>query len=185
MSPWYEVYDNDQVHMLTRMQAARMTVTATVALMFAIGCMAFGLEGTLPIVVAAPAGVGALVLFAWRCGKQLRQLRRLVWCVKLCDREIVGYDYARRKITIPWSSAERIELGDRSLVVVGPNTDLLEVAHLFPDFPEVSHRIADYAEDHQVPLFISGKPWQQLNLYEVYPFLSEDTPSSTHGSAAA
>ncbi|MEX1054628.1 MAG: hypothetical protein WED81_01265, partial [Rhodothermales bacterium] len=85
----------------------------------------------------------------------------------------------------PWSSAERIDVGDRSLVVVGPNSESLEVAHLFPDFAEVSHRIAHYAESHRVPLFIGGKPWQQLDLYDVYPFLAEDTSSSTHGSAAA
>ena len=184
MTPWYEVYDNVQVHLLTRKQAAKMTATATVVLIFAIGCMAFGLEGTLPFLVAAPVGVSALVLFAWRSTKQLRRLRRIVWCIKLCDREIVGYDYARRKVVIAWSSAERIEVGDRSLVVVGPKSDSLEIAHLFPDFSEVSHRIAHYAESHRVPLFILGKPWQQLDLYDVYPFLSEDTSSPAHGSAA-
>ena len=184
MAPWYEVYDNVQVHLLTRTQAAKMTATATVVLMFSIGCLAFGLEGTLPILMAAPVGISAVVIFAWRSTRQLRRLRRLVWCIKLCDREIVGYDYARRKVTIGWSSAERIEVGDRSLVVVGPGSVSLEIAHLFPDFSEVSHRIAHYAEIHRVPLFVRGRPWQQLNLHDVYPFLSEDTSSPAHGSAA-
>ena len=40
----------------------------------------------------------------------LRELRAVAWCVKLSVHRVVGYDYARRKSTIPWTRVERIEL---------------------------------------------------------------------------
>ena len=121
------------------------------------------------------------------CAIRLRRLRRVVWCVKLSDREVVGYDYARRRMRIDWIDAERLELGEHGLAVVGPSPCVLEVPHLFPEFATLSHRMVRYAEFYEIPIFVGGQPWQQLDVYHLYPFLTETTspdhPPSTHGSA--
>ena len=178
MSPWYEVYDNAQMQLLTRNQAAKMTFRAAVAGAFVVACLSLGLSGSIPLLVAIALSAGALLLFGWWCGGRLRRLRRLVWCVKLSEAEVVGYDYARRKVAIRWADAERIEIGDRGLTIVGPHPDLVEIAHLFPDFSALSHRVVLYADRNRVPIFVNGVPWQQLDVYDLFPFLSEDASAT-------
>lgn len=175
MSAWYEVYDNVNVQLMTRKRAAAMTGAVTLAIMFSIMVLAFGLEGSLPLISAVGLIVSAWGGFAWWSLRRRQRLRRLVWCVKISDREIVGYDYARRKSALPWLDVDRIDVRDDALVVVGCEDVCLEIAHLFPEFAELSHRIMSYGDRHSIPVFIDGRPWQQLNVYEVYPFLIEAT----------
>lgn len=173
MSAWYEVYDNVDVQLMTRKRAAVMTGAVAVAIMFSIAALALGMEGSLPL----PAAIGLIALgwvgFSWWSLRRRRRLRRLVWCVKLSNREIVGYDYARRKSSLDWLDIDRIDVRDNALIVVGRGDVNLEIAHLFPEFAELSHRIMGYADEHSIPLFIEGRPWQQLNVLDVFPFLSE------------
>lgn len=185
MSSWYEVYDNVDVQLMARKRAATMTAVVTFVIMFSITCLAVGLEGSLPLLVVVPLIAAAWLVFAWWAAFRYRSLRRLVWCVKLSDLEIVGYDYARRKSEIEWRDVVRIEITDRALVVVGSGLTVLEISHLFADFAELSHRLVNYAEDYGVPVHVDGRPWQQIDIYDVFPFLTADTPSSpTHGSAS-
>ena len=185
MSSWYEVYDNVDVHLMTRKRAAAMTAIVTLVIMFSIASLAVGLEGSVPLPIAGLLIVAAWIVFGWWCALRYRSLRRQVWCVKLSDIEIVGYDYARRRSDVEWCRVARVEIGDAALFVVGRSGLTLEIAHLFQDFAELSHRIMHYAERYGIPVYIDGRPWQQLDVYDVYPFLHVDTPSSpTHGSAS-
>lgn len=173
MSAWYEVYDNVDVQLMTRKRAAAMTLMVTLAIMFSIAVLAMGLEGSIPMVAA----LGLIALgwsgFTWWCLHRRRRLRRLVWCVKLSDREIVGYDYARRKSSLDWLDVERIDVQEAALVIVGRGDVCLEIAHLFPEFTELSHRIIRYGDFYSIPVFIDGRPWQQLDVCDVFPFLAE------------
>lgn len=191
MPSWYEVFDNVEVQYATRRQAA--TLGAVLAGMLAV---------TVALVLYASAlhlpssGVALAVMALWGatavwCLRRLRALHRVVWCIKLSDREIVGYDYARRKVRIDWIEAERVILNTDGLLVVGPAPHCLEIRHLFPDFAELSHRIVSYAEFYEIPVCIDGQPWQQLDVYDLFPFLAEDSsedpssdpPATAHGSS--
>lgn len=181
---WYDVYDNVEIQLITRKQAAAVTALAAVLLAFSFFCLALGLAGRLPLPAAVvAAGVTSGSFSVWLV-RRVRQLRRVVWCVKLSKEEVVGYDYARRRITIPWRRVERVEIGDGSLTIVGPPADSLEVTHHFREFAQVSHRIVHYADRFGIPVFVNGKPWQHINVYDLYPFLTDDTSSPRRGSAA-
>ncbi len=174
MSAWYEVYDNVDVQLMTRKRAAALTGAVTLAIMFSIAVLALGLEGSLPV----PTALGWIALgwfgLSWWCLHRRRRLRRLVWCVKLSDREIVGYDYARNKSSLDWLDVDRIDIRDSALVVAGREDVCLEIAHLFSEFSELSHRIIRYADLYDIPVFIDGRPWQQLDVLDVFPFLAEN-----------
>lgn len=180
---WYDVYDNVEIQLVTRRKAAALTAITVVALAGALLLAVVGFTGRLPffpvLLVSMSAGGG----FLWWFTRRLGRLRRIVWCVKLSREEIVGYDYARRRRALAWRKVERVEIGDSGLAIVGPQTLQLEIAHIFREFPQVSHRITRYADRYGIPIFINGKPWQHINVYELYPFLADDS-SPRRGSAA-
>jgi hypothetical protein len=180
MQSLYEVFDNVQVQLMTRRQAAKLTALAVTVV--SVSVLAFILPQLIGIpfvVVLAAVLTGWALTFLW-CAGRYRRLRSVVWCVKLSDREIVGYDFARRKTRVDWLDVERVELGTTSLVVVGPSSFRLEVSHVFPDFADLSHRIIHYAEFYEIPVFIDGGPWQLLDVYDLYPFLA--TSGAARGS---
>lgn len=181
---WYDVYDNVEIQLITRRQAAAVMVIAAIVLASSLLLLALGIAGRFPLALslltAAAAGGG----FSWWLVRRIRRLRRIVWCVKLSREEVVGYDYARRRRSISWRQVERIDLGDGSLTIVGPHPLSLEITHHFREFAQVSHRIIYYADHFGIPVFVNGKPWQHLDVYDVFPFLADDTSSPRRGSAA-
>ncbi len=181
---WYDVYDNVEIRLITRKRAATVTALAVVVCVFSVLCVLVGLTGRLPFVPAAVTGLVVSGVFARWLVRRIRRLRRIVWCVKLSSEEVVGYDYARRRPTIPWRTVERIEIGDAALTIVGPAPIQLEIAHVFRDFVQVSHRVVHYADRYGIPVFVNGKPWQHINVYDVFPFLADDAGSPRRGSAA-
>ncbi|MEX0821705.1 MAG: hypothetical protein WD021_06135 [Rhodothermales bacterium] len=182
---WYDVYENVDVQRITRSKAAGVTGLVAVVLLVGVIPITLGLEGTIPLWVAVPFALGIWTAYAAWWIRRLEQLRRVVWCVKISREEIAGYDYARRRIIIPWPDVERVEIGESDLTIYGPPATSLEITHLFEDFPEVSHRVIENARRHDLPVFVNGKPWQQLDVYEVFPFLSSDASSPQPGSTTA
>lgn len=185
MASWYEVFDNEEVLYETRRHVGILSgfasATVVVSLILALLAYADGIAGALLLAALLVLWV-ALALWTAR---RVRQLRRVVWCIKLSDRQLVGYDYARNKLTIDWTKVERIEMRDDGLQVVGPACTL-EVPHLYPDFAALSHRIAHYADFYETPVFVDGHPWQQLDVYQVYPFLADSVlPEDPHGPASS
>ena len=184
MSHWYEVFDNEEVQLYARKQATHLTAVAATAVLVTLFGVALGAEGLLPM----PA-VGGLLILTWLgtvhwMTRRMRRLRRVVWCIKLSEERIVGYDYTRRKAVMEWHCVQRVDLTSDGLLIVGPEIFAFEIPHLFPDFADLSHRVVYYAEGHGIPVSIDGQPWQELDVYHLFPFLADDLSSDAPGAAA-
>ncbi|MFQ5571060.1 MAG: hypothetical protein ACE5G0_15375 [Rhodothermales bacterium] len=184
MAHWYEVFDNEEVQSYARRQATRLTALAVGAVMITFLGAALGFEGYLPLPL-----VGGIFIVTWLVtvrwvSHRLRKLRRLVWCIKLSPHRVVGYDYTRRKATMEWSKVQRVELTGNGLLLVGPDVFAFEIPHLFPDFALLSHRVVHYAELHGIPVFVDGHPWQHLDVYQLFPFLTDHLSTGASGTAA-
>lgn len=174
---WYEVYDHEGVQLVTRRRVSRLLAVS--------GGVLLGGVLALPMAVQfAPSpwlGAGALLAVALGVlvlvtGRLLR-LRRVVWCVKLSVHRIVGYDYARRKLMLPWTQVERVDVEEDGLLVVGApgaggGSVVLHIPVLFPDYPRLSHRVVEYAEAHGVPVCLEGRPLPLVSLGTLYPFMA-------------
>ena len=181
MPNWYEVFDNEEVQGYARRQAARLTALAVGSVLLTLVLAALGLEGIVP----APL-VGVLLALSWLIAvrviaTRMRRLRRLVWCIKLSEARVVGYDYTRRKAVLEWDEVRRAELAADGLLLVGPAGCVFHVSHRFPDFAVLSHRVVYYAEQNGVPIFIDGQPWQEIDVYRLFPFLADDTAREADG----
>lgn len=177
MADWYEVFDNEQVQLDTRQRVARLVVVLIAGLALAVGAvpvLAFYLPS--PLLAVGLGGAVGLGVAVWASQAFLR-LRSVVWCVKLSVHRVVGYDYARRKSTIPWSRVERIDITPGGLAIAeapheGIPGRVLRIPHLFPDYAALSHRVVEYAEAHGLPVCVNGRPWQFLDVPTLYPFMS-------------
>lgn len=177
MSHWYEVFDNDRVQLLTRKQATRLIrmLVAAFAVTTAGIIVGFNYKPYFLLIIVC---VLLTWFFAfWWITWRLRMLRRVVWCVKISDRRVEAYDYTRKKITLDWTKVQRVEITKDCLMLLGPSFCSFQIPHLFTDFPALSHRIIYCAELYEVPIFIDGLPWQSIDVYELYPFLAENTAS--------
>lgn len=177
MAEWYEVFDNEQVQFDTRKRVARL-VGALVVLAGAVVGLLPVLWHLLPSALLAVGIGGGLLLgvFVW-ASRAFLQLRSVVWCIKLSVHRVVGYDYARRKAVLPWTEVERVELDAAGLLIVGAPREgrpgrVLRIPFLFPDFAHLSHRVAEYAEAHGLPICVDGRPWQLLDVSALYPFMA-------------
>ena len=184
MAHWYEVYDNEEVQRHARRQATHLTAVAAGAVLITLFGAALGTENFVPL----PA-IGGLLVLTWLAtvrwiANRTRKLRRLVWCIKLSVHRIVGYDYTRRKAILDWDRVRRVDLTSDGLLLVGPEGFAFEIPHLFSDFAELSHRVVHYAEVNDVPVFIDGQPWEELDVFQLFPFLTDDPSSGAPGTAA-
>jgi len=178
MADWYEVFDNEQVQLDTRQRVGRLVVALVAGIALGAGSvpvLAFYLGSPW---LALGVGGAALLGAAVAASRAFLRLRSVVWCVKLSVHRIVGYDYARRKATIPWTRVERIELDRGGLVIAeapheGIPGRVLRIPHLFPDFAALSHRVVEYAEAHGLPVCVNGRPWQFLDVAALYPFMAD------------
>lgn len=172
MASPYEVFDNEVVHFSTRKQAGALgALAASAGGVTALG-LAAGHVGLAPM----PAVLAGLVL-VWLgvirySTHRLSRLRRVMWCVKISDRRVVGYDYARHRTTLDWLQVERVALTRHGLVLAGPGRRAIEVPALFPDYPALAHRVVQHAEFYDVPVFVDGRPWQALDVYAQFPELA-------------
>lgn len=173
MSYWYEVFDNEQVQFATRKQAA--TITAVLAAMAGVSVAGIAFMSTAtvhPVITVVSLIIGWMLTIKWAY-RRLQRVRRVMWCVKISDRRIVGYDYSRRQTVLDWMQVKTVELTDTGLVVKGLDNQSLEITHLFPEFAELSHRVAFYADIYDIPVFVDGLPWQNIDVYDVFPFLDD------------
>lgn len=187
MPSWYEVFDNVEVQYKTRKKVAVLSALATGAVAVSFAVLALGYLGSLTMPLVGGALLVLWLSGTWWMAHRLQKLRQVVWCVKLSDREVVGYDYARRKVRIDWTNVDRIALMANGLLIADLNGCSIQVPYLFPDFPALSHRVIHYADFYSLPVYVDGQPWQQLNVYDLYPFLAEapSTHDTTRGPAQA
>lgn len=173
MSRWFEVFDNEEVQLTTRRKAMALSAIVVMAIGITIVSVAATMSGQM-------SGFGAFVLItlvwlasAGWCGTRLRRLRRVAWCLKVSDEEVVAYDYARRKTVIPWNAVTRIDWTDHSLVISGQPPCSIEIPELFSDFAALSHTMYGCAEREKIAIFVDGQPLHVLDVYRLYPFLRE------------
>lgn len=179
----HDVYDDEEVQRMARSQVSHLTGVTSATVAATLLGITLGVTGRIsPAILGVLLGLLWLSVVAWTAWR-LRNLRRRVWCVRLTDDGIEGYDYARRKITLDWDSVRRIDLADHGLVVVGTGPCLFEVPYAFNEFPDLSHRLVRDAEQRGVPLYVDGRPWQQLDVYHLFPMLADEPFSPRSGSA--
>lgn len=173
MGRWYQVFDDDQVNLVTR-SAARRHAAGAIVLGLVSGAALFasfiGPLSTFPVVVAV---VG---LWGWAGAALFRiwsELRRQVWCLKISDREVVGYDYRRKRIRIDWIDALGVDVNSRGLAIVAGKDRRLEVPVRFPAYTELCHTVLGHAEFYDVPVLIDGAPLASVAASDVFPFLGE------------
>jgi hypothetical protein len=127
---------------------------------------------------------GGLIVIASGLGWQHRRLCRTVWCVKVSEENIVGYDCARRKTTLKWDALQRVDVTDHALVLVRSPYCFFEISTAFFDYPTLSHSILAHAERHDVALCLDGRPLDAIDVYALYPFLTGEPPADAPGPAA-
>lgn len=174
MANWYEVFDNEEVQRYTRKRVVNLIsgvaagALLTLAFIFYTYLAPVSPTMALMILCGIWLNVAAWVLH------RFERLRRLMWCIKLSDRRIEGYDYARRKTVLDWTRVLRVELNRDGLIVVGDKDTSIEVSHLFPEFSILSHRIEEYAAFYGIPILIDGRT---LDDVDIAPLLaSPDAP---------
>lgn len=174
MSRWYEVFDNEEVQRLARNR--RMLLVRGLALVSILTLLllgyAIGHPAAVPVTSLIVAGLWVGACLWWI--RTDEHLRRIVWCVKISDRHIVGYDYARRKTEIDWVHVRTVRLTPSGLNVESRNGPVIEIPHLFPDFSVLSHRIVEYAELYGAPVCVDRVPWQHIDVHELYPYIEGD-----------
>lgn len=178
----YVIFDASEVQLHTRRKVRWVYLSFSFLTVLTLCSLAFvrlghlspsALTWGLPIVwLVAGSGLG------W----QLRRLRRTVWCVKLSEGDIVGYDYARRKTVFAWTEVERIDVRDAGLTIMASPHCFFEISTRFPDFAALSHQAAQHADQHEITLCIDGEPWENLDVYQLYPFLSNEPPADASGA---
>ncbi len=184
-----DVFDADQVLYDTRRRVVRLGRVAIGAGILTVGLVALWLNLALPL-----PSLGCLLALLWLgettySTRRLRKLRRVVWCLKLSSDAVEGYDYARRHLQLAWKHVQRVELTDAGLRVVGDPHPLIEIPDAFVHYSALSHRVVHYAERQGVPIWIDGQPYEEIDVYALFPSLAEgpssDAPNRPHGSAAA
>lgn len=183
MSNWYEVFDNEEVQWHARRQATRLTMAAAAAVLITFCIAVLALDGWLALPIAGGLLVTTWLGAVYGISRRLRRLRRVVWCIKLSEERVVGYDYTRHKAVMAWAKIQRAELTRDGLLLVGEGACTFHIPHLFPDFAVLSHRVVYYAEQHGVPVFLDGRPWQDLDVYRVFPFLADAAPKAGAGDS--
>lgn len=184
MAGFFEVYDNERVQLITRRQAAVTFLVFAAAVGETILLAILARESLLPVWLVIALTVAVWAVAAMRMGRHFRRTNHVVWCVKLSDAQIAGYDHARRQTCLDWSDVRQIEVGRRALRVKGCGDEQLEIPHLFDDFATLSHRIVEQAERNQIPIMIEGRPLDEIDLYALYPFLgSPESEPGSHGGS--
>lgn len=177
MTYCYENYDNDDVHFRLRGQVAKLSSLFAVALIFSIVLLLIRQQWTLPSSLVTMLVGAAWGGTSWWIYRRLARLRHVVWGVKVSDEEVIGYDYARRRITLPWREMRHVSLDEQGLRLQGHGDNWFEVPGHFDDFGDLSHNLAGLAERYGIPLHVDGRPWQEVNVYQLFPFLSKDPPA--------
>jgi hypothetical protein len=176
MGRWYQVFDDERVNLVTR-SAARRHAGAATALGLVSGIALFAsVVGPLSIYPVVLTLVG---LWGWAGAALFRfwtDLRRQVWCLKISDREVVGYDYRRKRIRIDWVDALGVDVNNRGLSIAATKDRRLEVPVRFPSYTDLCHTVLEHAEFYGVPVLVDGAPLAAVAAKDVFPFLGEFDP---------
>ncbi|NBB73848.1 MAG: hypothetical protein GVY35_09230 [Bacteroidetes bacterium] len=183
MSTDYALFDASHIQRSIRHRMFRLDVLLcgigflTLAALFVGRAGALSPPGVAGFLTGSLLLIGALI---WR----RRHLARTIWCVKVSPEGVVGYDCARRKMRIRWTDVEQIDVTDEALLVIESPYRFVTISVSFFDYPTLSHCVLAYAEPHDIPLALEGHLVNDLNVYALYPFLTDEPPADASGSAA-
>lgn len=183
MAEWFQVFDDERVLVQARSKARRRVVG------FALASGALVAIAPLATVVwpvhAGPLAVGCgLLLTAYAVWMLigLHSLHRLLWRLELSVRRAVGHDVGGRRVSLPWSDLTHLDVRDDGLILTGRDVTgrraRLHVSAAMPQFADLSHRAAEYAEAFGRPILVDGHPVEALPIASLYP-------STRAGSAPA
>ena len=181
----YTTFDAEKVQMRTRRRVTRLLLPFIGAFFLSMlilstwhaGWIAAPLAG---LVVAAVWGVTT----AWIMRRR-RRLRSVVWCIKISPGEVVGYDYARRQTEWAWDSIVRVELTEKKTILTNRSAQQMIIPGMFEDYTELSHLLVAEAERRGIKIFIHGRDIEDLDIYEIFPFLLDDKPGPSAPQSSA
>lgn len=173
MASWTEVFDTEEVLYAARRAVTAVTMLFGVVVAATIGVMAVATAGRLSSGMAILLIVAVWIAAGLWSAARLRALRRIAWCVRLSEHEIVAYDHARRKTALRWKDVRRIDWHDNRMIISGDVRCSIEVPEHFTQYSRMSHIIYDLAERHNIAILVEGEPLPVLDVYELYSFLRE------------
>lgn len=173
----YALFEANDIHRATRYRMARLNGVFWGTVLITIGSAL--LSRTLVVVSPVVLGVslGAFVLVAAGVSWRHYALSRTVWCVKVMAESVIGYDCARRKTVLPWHEVQQIDLSGETLWIIQSSYHAVGISTSFDDFSTLSHQILQHAEPHGVTICIEGRPLDELDVYALCPFLTNEPPT--------
>ncbi len=183
MSADYELFDANHIQRSVRHRMYRLNVLLCGVVVLTLAGLILGRSGHLTPHGLAWILTGNLLLaggLVWRH----RHLSHTIWCVKVSSEDVVGYDCARRKTRIPWPKVEQIDVTDEALIIDRSPYRFFAISTSFFDYTTLGHCILAHAEQHDVPLYLEGKSLHDIDVYALYPVLTDEPPADASGSAA-
>ncbi len=182
MEDEYLVFDNDEVLFRTRSSIVLLTglliLNGFALLILSLYLLAYPEELTHWRTLL---GLGLPVLGSLLLLRRIRRLHRVVWYLRVMEDGIIAYDYTRQKWVIPWIDMLAMNVTDQGLMVLTRTGNRrLYIPSAFPDYHVLSHALVAGAESRGIPIWIRGKPLEELDLHTLYPFLTSDTPAHSH-----
>lgn len=178
MSTWSQVFDDDRALDEARRRARRLLVGFALvsgALVSAapLSTLALGADArAAALVCGVLLTIGAAVVVV-----RLSREHRRLWRIELSVGRVVGHDAAGRRLSLPWSGVDRVDVTDAGLVVTGRDEgghrSRLTVEAEMPSFTTLAHRAVEYAEAHGRTICVDGVPVVRLDLVALYPALCE------------
>lgn len=182
MAEWFEVYDAKGVLVRARRRARRLmwAYAAVSGTLISVAPVAVFVLRRGGFAVAVLSALGLVVYGVWLIAR-LNQIHRKLWRIDVSVHRALGFDTGRRSRALAWSNVEQVEVEDAGLTLVGRTHGAwvrLQVPRSFPRYTALAHRIVEYAEAHNRPVWIDGQPWQSLDLNVVYPFLDAESQTA-------
>lgn len=177
MPKYYEIYDNEEVQLSTRRQVGRLAGYVVLAASATVALVATLVHGILSLLVVAPLLAAIWGMTSWITFRRFRTLRCIVWCVKLSDNCVLGYNYARCPTVLGWNDIDFVNFTQKGVFIHGSGDQLVHITDVFPEYADLAHRILALAEDHGAPIFVDDEPLEKINVYRLFPFLTSASQS--------
>lgn len=176
MAEWFEVYNAKGVLVRARRRANRlMWIYALVSgTLVAVAPVAVFVLPEGGFAIAGACAIGLVVYGVWLIVR-LNRIHRKLWRLDVSVHRVLGFDTGRRSRALIWSNVQQVEIETSGLTLVGRTHGAwvrLRVPKTFPHYTDLAHRVVEYAEAHNRPVWVDGQPWQTLDLAVLYPFLS-------------
>lgn len=171
-------FDSQQVQYDTRRQIALHTGMFGLLVVLSLGVLLI-VTASVRHPVSWMVGVGTVCLLpVTYVGYRIYRLSQIVWFIKITPERLEGYDYARRKIRLPWKAIRCIDINRGELTVTSRDGRFITLPPDFTEFSAVGHLLFDEAEQRRIPIFIDGRAWESLSIYTLFPFLNDDKPAA-------